>query len=151
MESNQMLWLPPATKLRQGYVFTRVCDSVHRGGGIPACLVAGLGGGDGIPACLAGLQAHTQGGSWGVCLGGSPGPHPGGKFRGLAWGEGGLQAHTQGGIPACTEAETPKWLLLWALCILLECILVTACKRSLGQGNIFIGVCQEFCSQGGHA
>ena len=26
---------------------------------------------------------------------------------------------------------------------------VTARKRSLGQGNIFIGVCQEFCSQGG--
>ena len=30
----------------------------------------------------------------------SPGPHPGWKFRGLAWG--GLQAHTRGGIPACT-------------------------------------------------
>ena len=27
--------------------------------------------------------------------------------------------------------------------------LITALKRSLGQGNIFIGVCQEFCSQGG--
>ena len=27
----------------------------------------------------------------------------------------------------------------------------TARKRSLGQGNIFIGVCQEFCSQGGSA
>ena len=26
---------------------------------------------------------------------------------------------------------------------------VTARKRSLGQSNIFIGVCQEFCSQGG--
>ena len=25
----------------------------------------------------------------------------------------------------------------------------TARKRSLGQGNIFIGVCQEFCSQWG--
>ena len=33
--------------------------------------------------------------------------------------------------------------------ILLKCILVfTARKQSLGQGNIFIGVCQEFCSQG---
>ena len=28
-------------------------------------------------------------------------------------------------------------------------IIFTARKRSLGQGNIFIGVCQEFCSQGG--
>ena len=27
--------LPPATKLGQGYVFTGVCDSVHRGGGVP--------------------------------------------------------------------------------------------------------------------
>ena len=26
---------------------------------------------------------------------------------------------------------------------------ITARKRSLGQGNIFIGMCQEFCSQGG--
>ena len=85
-------------------------------GGIPACLAAGLQGG-GIPACLA-------------VLGGCPGPHPGGKLRGLA--RGGLQAHTQGGlqahtweglqahtwwgvyrptpggcIPACTEADTP--------------------------------------------
>ena len=35
----QYLLLPPATKLRQGYVFTRVCDSVHMGEGfgIPAC------------------------------------------------------------------------------------------------------------------
>ena len=27
-----VLFLPPATKLGQGYVFTGVCDSVHRGG-----------------------------------------------------------------------------------------------------------------------
>ena len=27
---------------------------------------------------------------------------------------------------------------------------ITARKRSLGQGNIFIGVCQEFCSRGGY-
>ena len=27
-----MLFLPPAKKLRQGYVFTGVCDSVHRRG-----------------------------------------------------------------------------------------------------------------------
>ena len=36
-----------------------------------------------------------------------------------------------------------------AVRMLLECFLVTARKRSLGQGNIFIGVCQEFCSQEG--
>ena len=28
------LLLPPATKLGQGNVFTSVCDSVHRGGGV---------------------------------------------------------------------------------------------------------------------
>ena len=50
-------------------------------GGIPGCL-AGLQGMGGvcIPACLAGFQAHTQGGAWGVWLGG------------------GLQAHTQGEV-----------------------------------------------------
>ena len=30
--------LPPATKLGQGYVFTGVCDSVHRGG-LPQCML----------------------------------------------------------------------------------------------------------------
>ena len=60
--------------------------------------------------CMGGLKAHTRGGGWWW----SPGPHPGGKLRGLVGG-GGLQAHTQGGlqahtwgwrlcIPACTEA-----------------------------------------------
>ena len=80
--------LPPATKLGQDYVFTRVCDSVHRVG--------------------------------------SPGPHPGGRLRGLAgWRD--LQSHTRrwGCIPACNEADTPsRWLLLRAVRILLECILV---------------------------
>ena len=86
-------YLPPATKLGQGYVFTRVCECVHGGGGIPACiaggipscLAAGLGGG--IPACLAGFQAHTHGGKLrGLARGMSPGPHPRGLLRGLAGG-----------------------------------------------------------------
>ena len=48
-EENIIFYLlPSATKLGQGYVFTRVCDSV-RGGG-------------------------------------SQGPHPEGRLRGLAWG-----------------------------------------------------------------
>ena len=52
-----------------------------------------------IPTCLAGFQAHTQGGSWGVWPGGSLGPHPKGKLKGLAWGVSrptprGLQAQT---------------------------------------------------------
>ena len=38
----------------EGYVFTRVCHSVHgRGGGIPACIAGG------IPACLAAGGVET--------------------------------------------------------------------------------------------
>ena len=44
--------LPSATKLRR-LCFYR-CVSVHRGGGIPACLAAGLQGVCAIPACIAG-------------------------------------------------------------------------------------------------
>ena len=33
------LLLPPATKLGQGYIFTGVCDSVHREGGLPQCML----------------------------------------------------------------------------------------------------------------
>ena len=35
--------LPPTTKLGQGYVFTGMCDSVHRGGGeVSASVHAGI-------------------------------------------------------------------------------------------------------------
>ena len=49
--------LPPATKLGQGYIFTGVCDSVHRGGMCGcrgACVVAG--------GCMVGGPAWLQGG-----------------------------------------------------------------------------------------
>ena len=52
------MFLPPATKLGQGYIFTGVCDSVHRGGGSWSGGVPGPGG------CLFG------GGTW---SGGVPG------------------------------------------------------------------------------
>ena len=66
--NTQHCLLPPATKLGQGYVFTRVCDSVHRGvlsqhalqqvsGGGECAIPAHIAGG--IPACLA---AHLRGG-----------------------------------------------------------------------------------------
>ena len=76
-KTDRITFLPPATKLGQGYVFTRVCDSVHRGVSqhalqqvsrgcaIPACIAGG------IPACLA---AGLQGGAWG-----------GGSAPGGAW------------------------------------------------------------------
>ena len=36
----RIIFLPPATKFAQGYVFTRVCDSVHRG--VSATVHAGI-------------------------------------------------------------------------------------------------------------
>ena len=132
--------LPPANKVCEGYVFTRVCLST---GGVfrPTARgsLRGLAGG--------GLQAHSQGGEVEGPGWGSSGPHPGGlqaHTRGVlqahTWG-GILQAPTwgmspgphprgspgphQGGIPACTEADSPnRQLLLRAVRILLECILV---------------------------
>ena len=37
LPSHTLRSLPPATKLGQGYVFTGVCDSVHRGFCLSAC------------------------------------------------------------------------------------------------------------------
>ena len=39
--------------------------------------------------------------------------------------------------------------VFFGLIFSLKLPIVTARKRSLGQGNIFSSVCQEFCSQGG--
>ena len=55
----------PLTKLREGYVFTGVFDSVHRGG---ACMVAG-------GVWLGGVH-----GCWGACM----------VARGHAWLPGGM-------------------------------------------------------------
>ena len=114
----------PATKLGQGNIFRSVCQEFCSQGG----------GGGGIPACIAGLQAHTQGGSWGVWPGGDrqahtqggswrvwPGgitrPTPRGEVSRSTLGEGGVSRptprgrfprHIPGGIiPACTEADIP--------------------------------------------
>ena len=57
-------YLPPATKLGQGYIFTGMCDSVHRGG------VWSRGGVPGPGVCVHG--------PWG---GGVPGPWGGGWWR----------------------------------------------------------------------
>ena len=80
-----LLLLPPATKLGQGNVFTGVCDSVHRGG-LPQCMLGYPPPGADPPARQTPLsrrpplQAHTQGRNSG---GSDPGPHPGGKLRGI--------------------------------------------------------------------
>ena len=76
--------LPPATKLRQGNIFTPVCHSVHWGGG--ACMVGGMHGrvmrGMGA-ACVAWGSAWQGRHAWqgayvtGVCVwqGGMRGMH----------------------------------------------------------------------------
>ena len=38
-ENYYTVTLPSATKLGQGYVFICVCDSVHKGGGLPQCML----------------------------------------------------------------------------------------------------------------
>ena len=55
--------LPPATKLGQGYIFTGVCDSVHRGA---ACMA---GGHACCEVCMAGGGMHGRGHAWlGACM-----------------------------------------------------------------------------------
>ena len=110
-------FLPPATKLGQRDIFRSVCQEFcsQGWGGIPACIAGG------IPACLQASRPTHMGEVEESGLGVSR-PTPGE----------GLQAHTQAvsrptprGIPACTEADpSTKWLLLWVLRILMECILV---------------------------
>ena len=118
-------------------MFLHVSVCPQERGGIPACLAGG------IPACLAGLQwgvsqhalpvsRPTPRGELEGLAGGSSGLYlGGGKLRSLAWGVSrptpwGISRPTPWGcIPACTEADPPpRWLLLRAVRILLECILV---------------------------
>ena len=80
------------------------------GGGIPACLAAGLRGWVVSQHALqVSRPTPSQGGSWRVWPRGSPDPHPGGS---PGPHQGGLQAHTQGWSPGphlgvCTEADPP--------------------------------------------
>ena len=82
-------------KTIESYVFTRVCHSFHREGGLQAHTQKGgwgvwLGGLQ--TQAWGGLQAHTQGTGWGVWLkGGSPGPG-----LGVSWPRG-VQAQAQAG------------------------------------------------------
>ena len=79
---------------------------------------------------------------WGEGLGRSP-PRS-------ACGSGGLGRHPGVCIQkGAGHTPPPPELEKRAVRILLECFLVTARKRSLGQGNIFRNVCQEFCPRGG--
>ena len=137
----------PRQSCGQGYVFTRVCDSVNRGG---VCLSACWDTANPVkerPPHQGDLprrrppaketpcpcpQAHTQGGNWG---GSGPGPHPRGKLRGVRSRhtpkgeiEGDqIQAHTQGGNWGGSDPRPPPphhTVNERPVRILLECILV---------------------------
>ena len=110
--------LPPANEVWEGYVFKPVCQWLCSQGGVSR------------PRPKGKVEVWMRG-----CLG--PDPDPGVRLWGLA---GGVQAQTRGSRPRprdggcpgpgpgeyiCTEADPPsRWLLLWVVHILLECILV---------------------------
>ena len=93
------LLLPPATKLGQGYVFTRVCDSVHRGEGYPSMHCRWY---PSIPC------NRSPGGSYPSMPCRFPGSHPGGTLSGLAGGRspgshlGGISRPKLGGVSRAT-------------------------------------------------
>ena len=94
-----LCYLPPPTKLQQGNIFRSVCQEF--------CSRGREGGW--YPSMHCRFPGPHPGGKLRGLAWGSPGPHPGGKLRGLAWGggvsrppPGGLQAHTQGGLQAHT-------------------------------------------------
>ena len=105
--------------------------------------------GGGVWVCIQGGPA-----SRGICI--QDGLHAGGSaYRGDLHSEGFL--HLGVLHPGRGWEDLPQSRALQdtvnkrAVRIPLDSILVTACKRSFGQGNIFIGMCQEFCSRGGSA
>ena len=60
-----------------------------------------------------------------------------------------FDANVPDGMAVVTAASRQYLALSYWSVKILVCELITARKRSLGQGNIFSSVCQEFCSQGG--
>ena len=118
--------------MRQGYVFTCVCDSVHREGWYPSMHCRWY---PSIPCRQSPWGVGGWGlGGWGVVSQHAlqvSRPTPRGEVEGS--GLGGLQAHTQGASPGphsvgvsehALRQTPPRRLLLWVVRILLECILV---------------------------
>ena len=126
-EKNLIIFTARKRSLRRLCFYT--CLSVHWGGGVVVSQhalqvsrptsggeVKGSGcgvsrphtQGGGWEEWLGGLQAYTQGEVKGSGWGGSPGPHQGGVYPSMHWGRHPLS----------------RWLLLWVVRILLECIVV---------------------------
>ena len=129
VESVWLEFLWSANEVEGRLCFYRCLWFCSQGGGIPACLT-GLQGGVSQHALQVSRPTPGGGGVRGLARGvsrstpeGSTGPHLGGLQTHNCGGSPG--PHSGGCIPACTEADPPNWwLLLWAVCILLECILV---------------------------
>ena len=104
----------PAMKLGQGNIFRSVCQKFCSQGGSPGPHLGGSWG-----SGWGDISRPTPRGEVGEgpARGGCPGPHLGG-----------LQAHTWGDVSQHALRQTlppsSRWLLLWAVHILLECILV---------------------------
>ena len=128
----KLKYLPPATKLGQGYIFTGVCDSVHGGGGVcmvargEACVVAGgMCGCEGyawLPRGHAWLQGAVCGcrrghawlwGGMHGCLGGMHGCLGGTSLQGVSgcWGHVWLPGGMRGCRGVCMVARGYVWLL----------------------------------------
>ena len=74
-----MQLLPPTTKLGQGYIFTRVCDSVHSGVGWYPSIHSRW-----YPSVPC---SRSLGGRWYPSMSCRfPGPHPRGEVEGSSWG-----------------------------------------------------------------
>ena len=112
------LLLPPANEVWGKVIFfTPVCHFVHRGGGVSGpggCACSwGVSGPGGVCSWREGGCLLPEGLVLGGCL------LPGGV---CSWGVGsGCVCLVQGVVPG---GDPPGWLLLWAVRILLECILV---------------------------
>ena len=121
-ELKMYLFLPPATKLRQGNIFRSVCQEFCWGGVVSQHA----------------LQQVSKGGVVSQHAMQVSRPIPKGEVEGDLAG-GGLQAHTQGGsgpqLGSLSQhalrqtPPTPQELLLRAVRILLECILVNVLFR----------------------
>ena len=123
---GELSLLPPATKLRQGNIFTSMCQEFCPQGGGGHVWQGG--------ACMAGKHAW-----WGECMVGVGGMCGGGMHgRGVCMGGGmhgrrvcmaggvcGRGCAWQGVCMAGGHAWQEEWQLQWAVHILLECILVT--------------------------
>ena len=93
--SGRMVFLPPAKFAKVMFSQVSVCPQWGRESGV--CQHA-------LQVSRPTPRGEVEGSGLG---GGSPGPHPGGKLRELAWGVGVSRPTSGGGIPACTKADPP--------------------------------------------